>query len=256
VYIDPHTQPLPGDLVSFALSERGAAALNSGLPAAQSVCRAGDRWLKLYVPYHGYDMLLEKYGHSATATLLACESPDDTPVLHPVRNIRRGGRLLFTPDSFASHTGEIRPNAASQMLFIHVASDNLSASPGTGGPTGMTTAGSITTLGFPVAIDLSVGNATLFLNGAVTAFNFNFTVYRDGAAIPSATVATYSSSQFPPTANTYVPISPLMLSIVDSSPPAGVHTYRLTLSSFSMTGGTTIVIDFGSVTLKLREIKR
>jgi hypothetical protein len=33
-------------------------------------------------------MLLDKYGAAATATLLSCESPDDAPALHPVRQGR------------------------------------------------------------------------------------------------------------------------------------------------------------------------
>ncbi|HVZ32488.1 MAG TPA: hypothetical protein VG963_08680, partial [Polyangiaceae bacterium] len=105
VYIDREMPPQPGDLVSFALSSRGADAQNSGLPAGQSRWSAGDRWIKLYAKYGGTEMLFDKYGSSATATLMTCESPDHTPVLYPVRNIRRHGRLLFTPDHYGSQIG-------------------------------------------------------------------------------------------------------------------------------------------------------
>jgi hypothetical protein len=53
LYIDPRLPPAAGDLVSFALSERGAAAQNSALPPGQLPARKGDRWAKLYVPRYG-----------------------------------------------------------------------------------------------------------------------------------------------------------------------------------------------------------
>lgn len=115
VYIDHSMPPQPGDIVSFELSERGAQANTT----AERVCRKGDRWLKLYVPFRGVaDMLLEKYGNSATATLMACEHPDDAPRLAPVRNIRRNGKLLFTPESLAA---EIELNAATDVSSTYVA---------------------------------------------------------------------------------------------------------------------------------------
>ncbi|MBX5462033.1 MAG: hypothetical protein IRZ28_13210 [Steroidobacteraceae bacterium] len=42
VYIDREMPPQPGDIVSFALSSRGADAQNSGLPVGQSRWSAGD----------------------------------------------------------------------------------------------------------------------------------------------------------------------------------------------------------------------
>ena len=90
VFVDPHKPPQPGDLVSLALSERGAAAQNDSLPPGQLPPRAGDRWIKLYTRYAGFDFLLDRHGGSATATLMACEHPEDTPTLWPVRNIQRG----------------------------------------------------------------------------------------------------------------------------------------------------------------------
>ncbi len=124
LFIDPAgAPPLPGDLVSFALSERGAAAQNSALPPGQSPCRAGDRWAKLLTRYHNIDFLLDRFGSSATATLLSCESPDDVPALRPVRNVMRGGRLLY-----ASGLGN---NSATYVAETSVSSVSLTGTAAT-----------------------------------------------------------------------------------------------------------------------------
>lgn len=107
VYVDHATPAQPGDIVSFALGRRGAEAQNSALPSGQSPCSQGDRWCKLYLRWRGLDMLLDRHGNSATGTLMTLEDPDGDPLpsLHPVRNIRRNGRLLFAPDAHASQVG-------------------------------------------------------------------------------------------------------------------------------------------------------
>jgi hypothetical protein len=97
VYVDRNAKPEPGDLCSFALSSRGVEAQNSALPKGQMPWATGARWIKMLAHWHGLDMLLDRHGNAAAATLLACESPDDVPALHPVRNVRRRGRLLFGP---------------------------------------------------------------------------------------------------------------------------------------------------------------
>lgn len=278
-YIDPHTPPQPGDLVSFALSARGAEAQNASLPKGQSPWKAGDHWTKLYAQYRGIPMLLDRHGSAATATLMCCEHPDDTPVLWPVRNVRRGGALLFATlgagialagcdqvpmappcsvNDSVSRCAELGLDAATQIGSAFVTSDSIVASPGSGGPTGMTTSFSLSGMrGDPVAVDLSVGQTLLTVSGAVTAFSFTFAIYRDGASIGSSvTTATYNSTQFPPSAGITLPISPLTLSIVDPTPPTGTHVYRLTLASYSVTGGTSVLIDFKDVTMTVYEVRR
>ena len=192
---DPTTPALPGDLVQFKLSERGAAAQNSALPPGQSPWSAGSMWLKLLARYRGIDMLLDRHGHSATATLLACEHPDHTPILHPVRNIVRRGRLLYTPDSYSA---EIALNAATTV------SDTTS------GATLTTTVSPIAeqTVGpFPVAVtlvitmsgtfsvqntsssvqvDAEVAYALTTLSGSLPAGHPFFDVY----SVPAATTVT------------------------------------------------------------------
>jgi hypothetical protein len=127
VFADLHAPAQPGDLVQFRLSARGAAAQNSALPAGQSPCQPGDRWLKLLARYHDFDMLLEKYGRCATATFLACERPDDTPLLHPVVNIARRGELLF---SYASGIGA---NAATITDVAHSSPAGVNTGTGVSG---------------------------------------------------------------------------------------------------------------------------
>lgn len=112
LYIDRAMKPEPGDVVSFTLSERGAQAQNSALPAGQSLWERGAHWCKLLGMRHGFHMLHDRHGSAATATLMACESPDDAPVLHPVRQICRGGRMLFGTDS---HSAQIGLNAATSI---------------------------------------------------------------------------------------------------------------------------------------------
>jgi hypothetical protein len=122
VFIDRTRRAQPGDFASFMLSSRGARAQNSSLPPGQSPWAPGSNWLKLLCVYHGYEFLLDRHGNSATATLMACESPDDTPVLHPVRNVARGGRLLFAPDA---HSGQIGTNAATVVSETSISAHTL-----------------------------------------------------------------------------------------------------------------------------------
>lgn len=105
IFVDPSMPAQSGDVVLFALSSRGAAAQNSDLPPGQTLWAPGDRWCKLYIEHRGFQMLLDRHGSSATASLLACERPDDTPILMPVRNVRRAGCLLFTSDVYATQLG-------------------------------------------------------------------------------------------------------------------------------------------------------
>jgi hypothetical protein len=86
---------LPGDIVSTELSRRFCELQNANLPAGQSPWRPGASWAKLYADVHGIEMLFERHGHAVCATLMACESPEDMPVLAPVRNVLRAGRMLF-----------------------------------------------------------------------------------------------------------------------------------------------------------------
>ncbi len=129
VFIDRHTPPQPGDLVSFALSRRGCDAQNSDLPPGQTPWAPGSRWVKLLTRYHGFDMLLDRYGGAATATLLTCEDPDGVPVLDPVRNVMRGGKLLFGPDAYASGLGA---NAATITDVAHASPAGVSLTGVTG----------------------------------------------------------------------------------------------------------------------------
>jgi hypothetical protein len=111
VYIDRRMSPQPGDIVSFRLSRRAVEAQNSALPPGQSPCRPGDAWCKLYAPYHGFRMLLERHGNAITASFATSEDPDTCGPLWPVRQVRRNGRLLFAPDL---HAGQVGQNGATQ----------------------------------------------------------------------------------------------------------------------------------------------
>lgn len=124
LYIDSAMPPLPGDLVCFTLSRRGAEAQNANLPSGQQRWAAGARWCKLFANYAGVPMLFDRHGGSATATLLCCESPDETPILHPVRNIRRNGKLLFVREI---HCAQIGLGAATETLTAYNGSHTTSA---------------------------------------------------------------------------------------------------------------------------------
>lgn len=122
IFMDPSVPPEPFDLVQFTLSARGAEIQNSNLPPGQKTWKKGDGWVKLYVRNRGLDMLLDRHGSAACATLLSCESPDDVPKLTPIRQIRRNGRFLFAADT---HSGQIGINAATD---IYLASSNTTSS--------------------------------------------------------------------------------------------------------------------------------
>lgn len=123
VWIDRDLPPQPGDIVSFALSQRFVDEQNADLPPGQSPWRKGDKWCKLYTVDHGFEMLHERQ-NAATATRLSCESGDGVPVLHPVRQVRRDGRFLFEPDLHAANIGA---NAATDIVEVSLASYSGSA---------------------------------------------------------------------------------------------------------------------------------
>lgn len=264
VFVDPRLAPLPGDLVSFALSERGAEAQgDTSLPPGKSRWQKGDRWVKLFVPYLGVaDMLLEKTGNSATTTLLGGEHPDDHPALWPVRNIARRGKLLFTPDMF---TNELGPNAAGQILSVFdSAGFSVTAFKATNFAdfsTGGVGADScvITTIGSPVAVDLSVGVLNILPHTGVVSWSVTLTVRRDGSTITQAPVMTISSTQVTWTAGSYVSLSPLATMSVVDTPAAGSHQYGLYASCTDGAGdtgalGTALICQ--SILTKVREIRR
>lgn len=95
--VDRSAPPMSEDIVSFRLSARAVAAQNSALPPGQQPWAVGALWAKLFVIYRGIPMLFDRYGGSISASFATCESPDGKPILHPVRNVWRAGRLLFTP---------------------------------------------------------------------------------------------------------------------------------------------------------------
>jgi hypothetical protein len=99
VFLD-RMQPESGDLVAFSQSQRYVDLEAGQPPHGQQPSSKGDKWCKLYGVIFcengpQWEMLFERYGLCATANLLACEYPDDTPVLHPVRNVLRAGKLLY-----------------------------------------------------------------------------------------------------------------------------------------------------------------
>lgn len=272
VFIDRDAKPLPGDLVSFALSQRGADAQNTPpVPADHRPRRKGDRWIKLYVPWHGFEMLLEKYGSAATATLLACEHPDDSPVLWPVRNIRRQGRLLFAPSDVIC--SQINLNA---VTVLNYATDDSTYATGFGG-----TAVSATYPGSSFAVPYASSPI------------LNFTATESQAVIVTATGTIYFSNTSPATLVSRAWIGVLLLdtstgnTVVTYSPQAGVghgfyniscsgttvsptptqqfafqteanitkgHTYAVLL--FIQTGASQVTAETTSVQLQVETIKR
>jgi hypothetical protein len=252
LYVDPRLPPKPGDLVSFQLSERGAAAQNSALPPGQSPWRAGDRWTKLLVPYRGIAMLLENHGGAATTTLLAGESADAAVALWPVRQIRRASRLLFTPDVYSPQIGI---DAASQIFSVVVAGAvqlNL--------PVGSTVqdvdviTGTIITTGRPIAVDastfFSIGNSN---NNAPNMCKL--TVRRDGSDVGTAIFDGYAAWLNANSSGQRSWNGQVTLTITDA-PAAGSHTYAFHITgSAGGTAGASLA-SATNTTFKIREIKR
>jgi len=116
----------------------------------------------------------------------------------------------------------------------------------------------ITGHGFPAAIDLSCGVTSAFINGALTSWSFSLGIYRNGTLIPSSPIATYSSVTNPGwSASNWVNLSPLMLSVVDATPPIGANTYTLGfVAAVAAGGGTFLTMNAGIAMIKVREYKR
>jgi len=259
IYVDRTASAQPGDIVGFKLSARGAEAQNSS-PIADSreqpLWRAGDRWAKLFVrSNHGVDMLLERFGNAATATLLACESPEQIPVLHPVRNVMRDGKLLFQPPI---HSPQVSANAVSQMISNYGFSTvtvNNNITQGVGSSTDVNViSASITTTGSPVAIDVT--STVTLTGGGVPASSFTactLEVWMDGASIGSTkwdgkNLANFGGGSTPPAI-------PVTLSATHT-PSAGVHTYSLHahVAGAGSVWSCTMACDANFI--KVREIKK
>jgi len=95
LFIDLQAYPRSGDLVYFRVAARAARDLNRELPAGRPPWVGGGYACKLLVQSRGHDMLVERFGGAVSTVRFACESDDETPLLFPVVNIRRYGRLLF-----------------------------------------------------------------------------------------------------------------------------------------------------------------
>jgi len=217
VYVDPNTPAQPGDVVSFALSARACKLQNSDLPPGQTPWQPGARWLKLLCHHHGFDFLLEKYGASITTTLAACESPNDVPQLAPVRNIRRDGRLLFTPDSYTSGLGL---NAATFVAEASVTNVNM---------TGSVAAVVSQTVGPFSAACTVVCTASGYLTSTYTASGLTWP--------PELAYAISTTSASLPTGHPYF----------HPTPVPGVNTYGTNFTyeqSFSLGAGTTATYYF------------
>lgn len=155
-------------------------------------------------------------------------------------------------------TGGMDLNAASQMVSSYLAGP-FAPPPATPGVPSVATIGSlnIITTGSPVGVDITLGIIQLFNATGTTAWNMQLTVLRDSASTGVCPVATWDSSTMPWAANGYVAAQPTSFVFVDSSVPAGHHTYSIQLVlSNSGSGGSRTQMNWGQQTIKLREIKR
>jgi hypothetical protein len=249
VYVDRGASPQPGDIVCFELSERMAATQNANLPPFDALpCKMGESWLKLFVPYIGIGMLHERYGHSMTATFAACENPDDTPMLAPVRQIRRNGVLLFPPEC---HAPQVTLEAASEIISNFSAAQVVS---NVGTATVNTTIISITasTGGFPVALDAMCNADAAQVVGPTNLTSCVVSIYRDGAQVASSAYDFTVAAKRIITAGQSENV-PITLSVTDT-PSAGTHTYELHVKSTNASGA--ILLGFINNFIKYRLIKR
>jgi hypothetical protein len=243
VYYDPYTPALPGDIVSFRLSKRGAEAQNSDLPSGQRQWSAGDSWCKLYARYHGFDMLLDRHGNSATATLMACEFPDDSPVLHPVRQILRDGKLLFPS---AVHCSDLGANAATDTGTVVVLSDtkNYTSIPGIT-EYSFSSLNYFNTTGTPVVVEVTASGVREVQTGSGTGFlNLGWTIAVNNLTAGGTNVSTPLSSISNQIQNvgasTFVPI------ILES------EQFDITVPAFTEYSFTPVFIFDGSTTFSVQ----
>ncbi len=286
VFIDKNATPRSGDLVNFEMSQRLADALNNDPQPDHTPCFRGKSWVKLYVRFRGMDLLLERHGAYMTTTFACCESADGTPVLHPVRQVRRHDRLLFGTENHLTRrallTGAMAvplalagcniggaevpelpavtesSSHASAIVASLVASSFSSTFYSLTCNAGSTADSDPITLtveckGAPIAIDIS-GQGY----GSQPGGGFNCTAtaavvscYRDGSAI-TGTYFDATSLVNSITSGNSIKI-PVALSIADAPTP-GSHTYTLHIHMAATgTAGHSCALNFDNAFMKIRE---
>lgn len=298
VYVDRAIKPEPGDVVSFRLGQRGADVQNMPpMPPGQvpGQWKKGDRWCKLLGVSHGFQMLLDRHGNSAAATLMACEDPDDVPELHPVRNVMRNGRLLFGPSAPTAPMiprrgvllgalgglalagcdfggvnvpelpavdetsgAQINLNAASVIgsILSAAASSLVATMPANSGVTLTQTQVSLAVTTSGFPIAVdAAANAFYSLASGVTMTLLNLQVLRDGSAVAGGEWDFTAGSTFTITGGGNSSAQQVTISCVDS-PAAGSHTYSLLLTLRATGSAGGASATTSQNFLKVREIKR
>lgn len=248
IYIDPDMRAQSGDIVSFTLGKRGADAQNSELPPGQSQWAAGSRWCKLMAEYRGFGpMLLDRHGNSATATFLTCESPDAIPILHPVRNIMRNGKLLFPPATFSS---EIGFNAATDPISTTIAGP-VSVEASTGTPT---VVGTLNVPAYPWAttqILTAAGSVDLKNNTSAELASIELYFRTNGGSLTDHRISAQVNTNFVPVGTEVQGMFSMEKTISVAADTAQTYDFL----GYALQGGTDIGTVSG-VMLKVEVIKR
>jgi hypothetical protein len=157
-------------------------------------------------------------------------------------------------------TAGMSPNAASQIVSAASSTAIVFSNNGVAVNSNVLTA-AITTNGYAVGVDVS---ATVGAFELLSTFNSPINAYitRDGVQIGTAffDIYGYVTSTKPASSGPgYSWSTPMTLTVVDT-PPAGAHTYALTLNSAAATrppsGQNGATVGFSNIALKVREYKR
>lgn len=167
----------------------------------------------------------------------------------------------FAAAADLTQTGDVAGNAVSQTLsnfaigtfpftIYGIVFSTASSTPLTS--TGFSV--SITTATGAVGVDIT-GSVAISLDSTVTSWTVTATVYRDGSAIGTAAVQTFSSGSEVWTAGGGQ-VYPLVFTFIDPAPSAGSHTYTAMLSGQCTGTGATAGANLTQVSLKVREYRR
>ena len=165
------------------------------------------------------------------------------------------GDIVHRTVSLAS----IDPNAVSQMVSLFDLNGTGAAmAPGSPLSNAILKTVAISTIGSPVAVDLSCADEILAFGSGMTAWNFSLTMQRDGTAIPTAPTIEWDSNDpgIPWTAGGGNIKVPFAFTFVDGSVPAGTHAYQLVATGSSTGGSSGLLANCWGLSIKLREIKK
>lgn len=229
---------------------------------AGTLISSGTPWLPTDMFSIAYNGTTVTYAKNGTTIITATDAGKTMYGVVQITNAGNGlNSVEFGPGAVIPliDTPQVGLNAASQMLSLYdaVGISGVPATPAAPVVNAIAETVSITSTGSPIAVDVSIGEALVFLFTGTTGWTGSLTVFRDGANTGACPVATYDGAKLSWVANDYAHTDPVAFTFVDGGVPAGSHSYTLVYSATNAgSGSSSTRWLLGQVSMKLREIKR